>query len=79
MAYSIIGTMWYGELYVWKTIQRGTIRPKSSFLFWLLDMSKIYQHVHRLELCFFIILCCALTSLKKNKDEISFKTYMAKI
>ena len=29
----------------------NTIRPKSSFLFSFLVMSKICQHVHRLELC----------------------------
>ena len=30
--------------------QRDTIELKSSFLFWLIDMSMICQHVHRQEL-----------------------------
>ena len=36
--------------YVTLWLQSNTIRTKSSFLFWLLDMSIICQHVHRLEL-----------------------------
>ena len=30
--------------------QAKIIRPKSSFLFWLLDNAIIYHHIHRLEL-----------------------------
>ena len=36
-----------------------TIRQKSTFLFWLLDMLRTYQHVHGPELRKFLKFCIA--------------------
>ena len=41
-----------------------TIRPNSQFLFWLLYMAMICQHVHRLELRKFLTFCVARLPVK---------------